>query len=289
MMNFLVLKGQKQITSCKTHFAFDFINHFSHNFRLSVSRTTCLPGSKNVHTFNRSFRFFCTSASPQSISPSLQDLNQQTTTQTQIKKHPLLPQPFNPNNKYTLGKYNQHPKKWRDSYLRIKDWNEINGKTNIDLNSTKERLSNEASRCMDCGTPFCHTSYTGCPLNNLIPEWNSLVMKNNSEEQNIQNNTWIQALERLHKTNNFPEFTGRVCPAPCEGACVAGIVGLPVTIKDIEYNIVDYGFKHNLIHPRIVPNSLRSGKNVVIIGSGPSGMFYYYYFNYNNQTTYKTL
>jgi len=112
---------------------------------------------------------------------------------------------------------------------------------------------------MDCGTPFCQ-SFTGCPLNNLIPEWNDLVYKND----------WKQAHERLHETNNFPEFTGRVCPAPCEGACVVGLVDDPVTIKNIEYSIIDHAFENGWVKPRIPSN--RTGLHCAIIGSGPSGL-----------------
>jgi len=112
---------------------------------------------------------------------------------------------------------------------------------------------------MDCGTPFCQT-HTGCPVNNLIPEWNNLVY----------NGQWGDAIDRLHKTNNFPEFTGRVCPAPCEGACVAGLVDQPITIKDIEYSIVDNAWKEGLITPRIPKE--RSGMTVAVVGSGPSGL-----------------
>ena len=112
---------------------------------------------------------------------------------------------------------------------------------------------------MDCGTPFCQT-HTGCPVNNLIPEWNNLVY----------NGQWGDAIDRLHKTNNFPEFTGRVCPAPCEGACVAGLVDAPVTIKDIEYSIVDNAWNEGLIVPRIPKE--RTGMTVAVVGSGPSGL-----------------
>lgn len=117
----------------------------------------------------------------------------------------------------------------------------------------------QAARCMDCGTPFCQT-HTGCPVNNLIPEWNNLVY----------NGQWGDAIERLHKTNNFPEFTGRVCPAPCEGGCVAGLVDAPVTIKDIEYSIVDNAWNEGLIAPSIPKE--RTGMTVAIVGSGPSGL-----------------
>ena len=127
-------------------------------------------------------------------------------------------------------------------------------------------LQRQGARCMDCGVPFCHTGEvmagmaTGCPIHNLIPEWNDLVYRG----------LWREALERLHKTNNFPEFTGRVCPAPCEGSCVLGIIEPPVTIKSIECSIVDRGFEEGWIVPR--PPSRRTGKKVAIVGSGPAGL-----------------
>lgn len=117
----------------------------------------------------------------------------------------------------------------------------------------------QAARCMDCGTPFCQTE-TGCPVDNLIPEWNNLIFEGQ----------WKDAIERLHKTNNFPEFTGRVCPAPCEGACVAGLVDSPVTIKNIEYAIVDKAWEEGYIIPRIPQE--RSGMTVAVVGSGPAGL-----------------
>mmetsp|Transcript_18227 Transcript_18227/g.41553 ORF Transcript_18227/g.41553 Transcript_18227/m.41553 type:complete len:471 (-) Transcript_18227:308-1720(-) len=117
----------------------------------------------------------------------------------------------------------------------------------------------QSARCMDCGTPFCQT-HTGCPVNNLIPEWNNLVYSGQ----------WPDAIERLHKTNNFPEFTGRVCPAPCEGGCVAGLVDSPVTIKNIEYAIVDRAWRDGLITPRIPKQ--RTGMTVAVVGSGPAGL-----------------
>ena len=117
---------------------------------------------------------------------------------------------------------------------RVKDWKEIHE----DFEEEKVRV--QGSRCMDCGTPFCQTE-TGCPVNNLIPEWNNLVYEGQ----------WKDAIDRLHKTNNFPEFTGRVCPAPCEGACVAGLVDSPVTIKNLEYAIVDKAWEEGHIVPRI--------------------------------------
>ena len=119
---------------------------------------------------------------------------------------------------------------------------------------------------MDCGVPFCHTGKllsgmaSGCPINNLIPEWNDLVYRN----------LWREALDRLHKTNNFPEFTGRVCPAPCEGSCVLGINAPPVTIKNIESSIADKGWDENWITPD--PPATRTGKKLAVVGSGPAGL-----------------
>jgi len=120
-----------------------------------------------------------------------------------------------------------------------------------------DELTRQASRCMDCGIPFCHQ---GCPLGNLIPDWNDLVYRNN----------WKAAIERLHQTNNFPEFTGLLCPAPCEGSCVLGINKDPVTIKSIELSIVDRAFDEGWIVPR--PPGNRTWKRVAVIGSGPSGL-----------------
>lgn len=120
-----------------------------------------------------------------------------------------------------------------------------------------EELTKQASRCMDCGIPFCHQ---GCPLGNLIPDWNDLVYRDN----------WRAAIDRLHQTNNFPEFTGLLCPAPCEGSCVLGINKDPVTIKSIELSIVDRAFDEGWIVPR--PPASRTWKKVAIIGSGPAGL-----------------
>ena len=121
------------------------------------------------------------------------------------------------------------------------------------------RLRTQGARCMDCGVPFCQSSH-GCPVDNLIPEWNDLVYRDR----------WREALDRLHKTNNFPEFTGRVCPAPCEGACVLGITDPPVTIKNIENAIIDRGFAEGWVKPR--PPGIARGKKVAIVGSGPAGL-----------------
>ncbi|MEB3230126.1 MAG: glutamate synthase small subunit [Leptolyngbyaceae bacterium] len=143
---------------------------------------------------------------------------------------------------------------------RIRNWDEFH------LPMPEEKLRDQGARCMDCGTPFCHTGLeisrmaSGCPINNLIPEWNDLVYRGR----------WQDALERLHKTNNFPEFTGRVCPAPCEGACVLGITNPPVTIKNIEYSIAERGWQEGWISPN--PPQQRTGKKVAIVGSGPAGL-----------------
>lgn len=143
---------------------------------------------------------------------------------------------------------------------RIGNWDEFH------LPMPEDKLRNQAARCMDCGTPFCHTGTvvsgmaSGCPINNLIPEWNDLIYRG----------LWKEALDRLHKTNNFPEFTGRVCPAPCEGSCVLGITNPPVTIKNIEHAIIDKGWEEGWITPQIP--SLRTGKKVAIVGSGPAGI-----------------
>src|SRR5258708_4069335 len=148
----------------------------------------------------------------------------------------------------------------RAAMERIRDWNEFHHH----LPETK--LRDQAARCMDCGIPFCHTGTllngmaSGCPIHNLIPEWNDLVYRG----------LWREALERLHKTNNFPHFTGRVCPAPCEGSCVLGINAPPVTIKSIEVAIVDRGWEKGWVVPE--PPKSRTGKKVAVVGSGPAGL-----------------
>ncbi len=121
----------------------------------------------------------------------------------------------------------------------------------------EEKVRTQAARCMDCGIPFCHT---GCPVNNIIPDWNDLVYRDQ----------WKEAIRVLHSTNNFPEFTGRICPAPCEAACVLGINEPPVTIKVIEKNIVERAWQEGWIQPE--PPETRTGKRVAVVGSGPSGM-----------------
>lgn len=148
----------------------------------------------------------------------------------------------------------------KDPLERVKHWNEFHG------HLPEEDLREQGARCMDCGVPFCHTGKlinnmaSGCPINNLIPEWNDLVYRGQ----------WKEAMLRLQKTNNFPEFTGRVCPAPCEGSCVLGINQPPVTIKEMEVSIVDRAFDEGWIVAE--PPTKRTGKKVAVIGSGPAGL-----------------
>ena len=143
---------------------------------------------------------------------------------------------------------------------RIRDWNEFHG------HLSEATMREQGARCMDCGVPFCHTGKlvdgltVGCPLHNLIPEWNDLIYKGR----------WRAALDRLERTNNFAEFTGRVCPAPCEGSCVLGINAPPVTIKVNECAIIDRGFEEGWVVPRIPAQ--RTGKRISIVGSGPAGL-----------------
>ena len=148
---------------------------------------------------------------------------------------------------------------YRNAVERIADFQEIY------TEHDEARLTTQASRCMDCGVPFCQSpdmvhGRSGCPIHNLIPEWNDLVYRGH----------WRDALDRLHKTNNFPEFTGRVCPAPCEGSCVLGITDPAVTIKNIEMAIIDRGFAEGWVVP--MPPAVRSGKSVAVVGSGPAGL-----------------
>ncbi len=142
---------------------------------------------------------------------------------------------------------------YRDPFTRILDFEEIY------TEHDERRLMTQGARCMDCGVPFCQ-SEDGCPIYNLIPEWNDMVFRGQ----------WRDALDRLHQTNNFPEFTGRVCPAPCEGACVLGITDPAVTIKNIEMSIIDRGFAEGWV--KAAPPKQRSGKRVTIVGSGPAGL-----------------
>ncbi|MBD2847939.1 glutamate synthase subunit beta [Paenibacillus sp. IB182496] len=148
----------------------------------------------------------------------------------------------------------------RDPLERLKDWEEFHKVM------SEEQLRTQGARCMDCGTPYCHTgielagSTSGCPVNNLIPEWNNLIYRG----------LWREALDRLHKTNNFPEFTGRICPAPCEGSCTVGLIGEPVTIKAIEEAIIEKGFEEGWVVAQ--PPKVRTGKRVAVVGSGPAGL-----------------
>src|SRR5262245_27848314 len=143
---------------------------------------------------------------------------------------------------------------------RVADWREFH------RHPDESEVRNQSARCMDCSVPFCHTgnvlggAASGCPINNLIPEWNDLVY----------HGRWREAFDRLHQTNNFPEFTGRVCPAPCEGSCVLGINDKPVTIKRIEQAIIDRAFEAGWVFPQ--SPSHRTGRRVAIIGSGPAGL-----------------
>ncbi|NBB77919.1 MAG: glutamate synthase small subunit [Verrucomicrobia bacterium] len=156
--------------------------------------------------------------------------------------------------------YERKPVADRDPLLRIKDWNETHERFD------EEKVQTQGARCMDCGTPYCHTGLTianmasGCPINNLIPEFNDLVYRGR----------WKDAYYRLMKTNNFPEFTGRVCPAPCEGSCVLGVIEPPVTIKNIEQAIIDKAWDEGWVTPH--PPKGRTGKKVAVVGSGPAGL-----------------
>ena len=154
--------------------------------------------------------------------------------------------------------YEREPLGYRDATERLKDWKEVMKHESSDV--THDLLATQSARCMDCGTPYCHQTGSGCPLGNKIPEWNELVHQGR----------WRDALDRLHETNNFPEFTGRVCPAPCEGSCTLGIIENPVTIKSMECTIIDRGFEEGWIVP--TPPATRTGKKVAVIGSGPAGL-----------------
>jgi glutamate synthase (NADPH/NADH) small chain len=148
-------------------------------------------------------------------------------------------------------KYGRELPTRRPVELRLLDWHEVYEEF------PPEKLRNQATRCMDCGIPFCHH---GCPLGNLIPEWNDLVRRGE----------WTDAIERLHATNNFPEFTGRLCPAPCESSCVLGINSDPVTIKQVEVEIINHAWDSGDVTP--VAPGRRTGKKVAVIGSGPAGL-----------------
>src|SRR5712691_1864132 len=134
---------------------------------------------------------------------------------------------------------------------RVNDWLEVYHEF------PEDKVRTQGARCMDCGVPFCHT---GCPLNNAIPDWNDLVYRDR----------WREAIRALHATNNFPEFTGRICPAPCEAACVLGISEPPVTIKVVEKSIIEHAFREGWVRPE--PPRERTGKRVAVVGSGPAGL-----------------
>jgi glutamate synthase (NADPH/NADH) small chain len=153
----------------------------------------------------------------------------------------------------TTGFLEFHRKKWptRPVAERVRDWKEVY------LPFPEDDLKKQAARCMDCGVPFCHQ---GCPLGNIIPDWNDLVYRDR----------WHDAIDRLHATNNFPEFTGRLCPAPCEGACVLGINDDPVTIKAVEVSIIEHAFEAGWVKPG--RPAVRTGKKVAVVGSGPAGL-----------------
>jgi glutamate synthase (NADPH/NADH) small chain len=148
-------------------------------------------------------------------------------------------------------KWSRITPKRRPVELRLHDWHEVYEPFD------RELLKQQAGRCMDCGIPFCNN---GCPLGNLIPDWNDLVYREH----------WQDAIERLHATNNFPEFTGRLCPAPCEASCVLGINQDPVTIKQVEVEIIDRAWAEGWVRP-VVP-LVRTGKRVAVVGSGPAGL-----------------
>jgi glutamate synthase (NADPH/NADH) small chain len=150
-------------------------------------------------------------------------------------------------------KFKREGPKRRPVQERVKDWKELYQPIELEM------LQTQGARCMDCGTPFCQGT-TGCPVQNMIPDWNDLVHRGR----------WRDALKMLHSTNNFPEFTGRLCPAPCESACVLGLIDDPVSIRVIEWNIIDKGFDEGWVAP--LPPERESGKTVAVIGSGPAGL-----------------
>lgn len=151
-------------------------------------------------------------------------------------------------------KYKRQTGNYRQVEKRVEDWDEI-----YNFQGVRKGLKVQAARCMECGVPFCQSSH-GCPLGNIIPKWNDLIFQDN----------WKEALNQLLQTNNFPEFTGRVCPAPCEGACVLGISEPAVTIKNIECAIIDHAFEQGWIVPH--PPLNRTGKKIAVIGGGPAGL-----------------
>ncbi|XP_076062641.1 uncharacterized protein LOC143037891 [Oratosquilla oratoria] len=182
--------------------------------------------------------------------PSIRDIEDSVTDSTMEKKR--LEKILDKTRGFV--KYRRETAMYRLPEKRQKDWDEI-----YNVEGVRRGLRVQAARCMECGVPFCQSSH-GCPLGNIIPKWNDLIFNNN----------WKEALNQLLQTNNFPEFTGRVCPAPCEGACVLGINELPVTIKNIECAIIDHAFEQNWIKPE--PPLKRTNYKVAIVGSGPTGL-----------------
>ncbi|KAL9534087.1 Glutamate synthase [NADH] [Sphaerulina musiva] len=204
-----------------------------------------LPGSavRNLHETSREHEH-----AAEKKKASLGDLEESISDAAREKKRSLVLDK-------TKGfmKYQRRAEKYRPAKTRTRDWAELSTRLNED------ELKYQTARCMDCGVPFCQSD-TGCPISNIIPKWNELVFQGQ----------WKDALNRLLMTNNFPEFTGRVCPAPCEGACVLGINEDPVGIKSVECAIIDRGFEMGWMVPS--PPKVRSGKTVAIIGSGPAGL-----------------
>jgi len=210
-----------------------------------------LPGQavRNTHEESRQHQHKVEEKKAEAEKSAMQDIEESVTDNKAEKKRSALVLDK------TKGfmKYQRRSEKYRKPETRIRDWKELNQRLNVD------ELKYQSARCMDCGVPFCQSD-TGCPISNIIPKWNELVFKNQ----------WKDALSRLLMTNNFPEFTGRVCPAPCEGACVLGINEEPVGIKSIECAIIDRGFEMGWIVPTPPPS--RTGKTAAVIGSGPAGL-----------------
>ncbi|KAI9277575.1 hypothetical protein BY458DRAFT_554293 [Sporodiniella umbellata] len=190
----------------------------------------------------------CKQEHPKKAEPALEDLEDSV-----LDEEAILARRAKLDKVRGFIKYKRRTDRYRDATQRAGDWDEINHRL------TRAQLHEQAARCMDCGVPFCQSD-TGCPIGNIIPKWNELVYKDN----------WKEALDRLMMTNNFPEFTGRVCPAPCENACVLGISEPPVAIKSIECAVIDRGFDEGWIVPQ--PPAQRTGKKVAVIGSGPAGL-----------------
>ncbi|XP_050334422.1 uncharacterized protein LOC126762005 [Bactrocera neohumeralis] len=190
--------------------------------------------------------------SPATVEPVIKDIEETLLIKDGTQDIPLK-QPLDKIRGFI--KYKREANMYRNANARQEDWDEVYNFQNI-----RKNLKSQAARCMECGVPFCQSNAHGCPLGNIIPKWNDLVFKDN----------WQEALQQLLQTNNFPEFTGRVCPAPCEGACVLGISEPAVTIKNIECAIIDHAFEQGWMKPDIP--SIRTGKRVAIVGSGPSGL-----------------